>query len=82
LGLRSFTYDSKTGRILKERVKKVPMTKGAPLSVVTQVPNTGYVREHPMEKTREGYAFMDATIDNIHRLCQQNKEKEARINEL
>jgi cell division septum initiation protein DivIVA len=25
---------------------------------------------------------MDATIDNIQRLCQQNKEKEVRIKEL
>jgi cell division septum initiation protein DivIVA len=28
------------------------------------------------------FAFMDATIDNIQRLCQQNEEKEVRIKEL
>jgi cell division septum initiation protein DivIVA len=32
--------------------------------------------------TREGFAFMDATVDNIQRLCQQNEEKEMRIKEL
>jgi hypothetical protein len=37
LDLLSFTYDSKTGRIVKERVEKVPVIEGAPFSVVTQV---------------------------------------------
>jgi hypothetical protein len=67
---------------VQERVKKVPTTEGAPLSVVTQVPVTGDVREDPVATTREGFSFMDATIDNIQRLCQQNEEKEVRIREL
>jgi hypothetical protein len=50
---------------MQERVKKVPTTEGAPLSVVTQVPVTGDVREDPVATTREGFSFMDATIDNI-----------------
>jgi cell division septum initiation protein DivIVA len=33
-------------------------------------------------KTKEGFSFMDAIIDNIQRLCQQNKEKEMNIKEL
>jgi hypothetical protein len=32
---------------------------------VTQVPITRDVREDLVEKTREGFAFMDATVDNI-----------------
>jgi predicted nuclease with TOPRIM domain len=32
--------------------------------------------------TTTGSAFMNANVDNIRRLCQQNKEKEARIIEL
>jgi small-conductance mechanosensitive channel len=81
LDIHSFTYDRKTGWIIQERVKKF-QHKGAPLSVVTQVPVTGDVREDPVETTREGFAFMDATVDNIQRLCQQNEEKEMRIKEL
>jgi hypothetical protein len=50
LDLRSFTYDSKTSRIVQERVKKVPVTEGAPISVVTQVPVIGDVREDPVAK--------------------------------
>jgi hypothetical protein len=52
LDLRSFTYDSKTGRIVQERVKKVPVTEGAPISVVTQVPVIGDVREDPVATTK------------------------------
>jgi hypothetical protein len=44
----------KLNRIVQERVKKVPVTEGSPLSVVTQVPVTGDVREDPMETTRVG----------------------------
>jgi predicted nuclease with TOPRIM domain len=62
--------------------KKGSTAEGAPLSVVTQVPVTGDVREDPMETTRVGFSFMDATVDNIQRLCQQNEEKEMRIKEL
>jgi hypothetical protein len=80
--IHSFTYDRKTGQIVQERVKKVPAAEGAPLSVVTQVPITGDVRENPVATTREGFAFMDATVDNIQRLCQQNEEKEMKIKEL
>jgi cell division septum initiation protein DivIVA len=49
---------------------------------VTQVPVIGDVREDPVATTREGFSFMDATVDNIQRLCQQNEEKEMRIKEL
>jgi hypothetical protein len=38
LNLRSFTYDSKIGKIVQEKVKKVHVTKGTPISVVTHVP--------------------------------------------
>jgi hypothetical protein len=43
---------------------------------------TGDVRENPVATTREGFAFMDATVDNMQRLCQQNEEKELKIKEL
>jgi hypothetical protein len=60
---------------MQERVKKVPTTEGAPLSVVTQVPVTRDVREDPVATARAGFSFMDATVDNIQRLCQQTKKK-------
>jgi hypothetical protein len=82
LDLRSFTYDSKTGRIVQEWVKKVSVTEGAPISVVTHVPVTGDVREDPISTAKAGSAFMNANIDNIQRLCRQNEEKESRIREL
>jgi predicted nuclease with TOPRIM domain len=63
-------------------VKKVPTTEGAPLSVATQVPVTGDVREYLVAINSAGSTFMDETIDNIQRLCQQNEEKEVRIREL
>jgi hypothetical protein len=75
LDLISFTYDSKIGRLVQERVKKVPVTKGAPISVVTQVLITGDVKEDLVETTRDGFGFIDATIDNIHRLCDRTKRK-------
>jgi hypothetical protein len=46
--IHNFTYDRKTGRIIQERVKKIPAIEGAPLSVVTQVPVTRDVRENPV----------------------------------
>jgi hypothetical protein len=49
-----------------------------PISVVTHVPVTGDVRENPIATTTSGSAFMNANVDNIQRLCQQNEEKEAR----
>jgi len=71
----SFTYDRKTGQIVEERVKKFPAAKGAPLLVITQVPITRDVRENPMATTRAGFAFMDANVDDIQRLCQKNEGK-------
>jgi cell division septum initiation protein DivIVA len=35
-----------------------------------------------VETTKVGFAFMDAIVDNIQRLCQHKKEKEMRIKEL
>jgi hypothetical protein len=31
---------------------------------------------------REGFSFIDVTVDNIQKLCLHNKEKEVRIREL
>jgi hypothetical protein len=50
-------------------------TEGALISVVTQVPVTGDVKEDPVAIAREGFAFMDVIVDNIQSLCQQNEEK-------
>jgi hypothetical protein len=80
--LRSFTYDNKSGKIVQEKVKKVPTTQGMSISVLTQVPIIGDVRENPIATASVGTAFMNANEDNIRRLCQQNQEKEARIREL
>jgi hypothetical protein len=74
--IRSFMYDRKMGQIVQERVNKVTTTKGDPLSVVTQVPITGDVTENPVAKKRAVFAFMDAIVDNMQRLWQQNEEKE------
>jgi len=78
----SFTYDRKMGWIVQERVKKIPASKGAHLSVVTQVLVTGDVRENPVATAREGFVFMGAIVDNMQRLCQHNEEKEMNIKEL
>jgi hypothetical protein len=63
-------------------VKKVLAAEGAPLSVVTYVIVIGSLSENPMEIEKERFVFMDATIDNMQRLCQQNEEKELKIKEL
>jgi len=39
-------------------------------------------REDPVETTNTGFAFIDAIVENIQMLCQQNKKKEMRIKEL
>jgi hypothetical protein len=67
---------------VQERVKKVPTVEGDNLLVVNKVPITGDVKEDHVETTREGVAFMDATVENIQRMCQENEEKEMRIREL
>jgi predicted nuclease with TOPRIM domain len=82
LYLRRFTYESKTGGIVQERVKKMLVMKGDTISVVTRVPVIGDVREDILETTRVGYAFMDTNINNIQRLCKQNEKKELKIKEL
>jgi len=63
-------------------VKKIPATKGSPLSVVTQVPIIENVRENYEATAREGFTFMDENVDNIQRLCKQNEEKEMTIKKL
>lgn len=50
--------------------------------MVTQVLVIGYVREDIMATNKISSTFMDATIDNIQRLFQQNQEKEKSIMEL
>jgi hypothetical protein len=65
--LRSFTYDNKTGKIVQEKIKKVPTTQGMPISVLTQVPITGDVRENPIATTTTNTTFMSANEDNIRR---------------
>jgi hypothetical protein len=82
LHLRSLTYDSKTSRIMQERVKKELVTKGAPILVFTHVPITGDVREYLVAITKVGSTFMNTNVENIQRLCRQNEEKESRIREL
>jgi hypothetical protein len=46
--MRNFTYDNKLGKLVQERVNKVLTTQGMPISVLTQVPITRYVRENPI----------------------------------
>jgi hypothetical protein len=75
-------YDSKASRIVQKQVKKMPLMEGDPISIVTQVTFTGDVRKDHVATCRADYAFMDANIDNIQRLCKQNEEKELRIREL
>jgi hypothetical protein len=65
LYLKSFTYENKISRIVKEQVKKISLTEGEPISVVTHVPVTGYVRKYLAATTTTGYTFMNANVDNI-----------------
>jgi hypothetical protein len=82
LDLRSFNYDSKTDKIVQEQIKKVPATEGMLVSVVTHFPITRDIRDNPIVTYTIGFSFMNANLDNIHTLCQQNVEKEARIREM
>jgi hypothetical protein len=43
--LNKFTYDKVSGRIVQEQVKKVSVTGGNPISVLTQTPIIGNVSE-------------------------------------
>jgi hypothetical protein len=49
---------------------------------VTEVLVTRDVRKDLVETSKACFSFMDATVENIQRLCQQNEEKEMRIEEL
>ena len=63
LDIRSFMYDIKTGRIVQERVKNMPVMEGDLISVVTHVSITRDVRKDLLVTAREGFAFIDANID-------------------
>jgi hypothetical protein len=65
LNLRSFTYDRKNAKIMKEQLKKVPTIEGIPISVVTRIPIMGDVRENPIATATTGTTFMSANEDNI-----------------
>jgi hypothetical protein len=80
--MKIFIYDSKSGKLVQEQIKKVPITQGMSISVLTQVLMTRNVRENPIATTSVGTTFMNSNEDNIHRLCHQNQEKEANIREL
>jgi hypothetical protein len=82
LNLRSFTYENKTGRTVQEKVNKVLVTEGALISIVTHVPVMRDVREDHVSIATIGSMFMNSNVENIQRLCQQNKEKDVRIKEL
>jgi hypothetical protein len=69
LHLRSFTYDNKTWKIVQEQVKKVLVTEGAPISVVTHVAIMGYVREGIVVRTMASFVFMNDNLDNIEIVC-------------
>jgi len=82
MNLRSLTYNNKTCTIVQDKVKKVLVTEGASISVVTHVPVTGDVREDTIATTMVVLTFINTNVDNIRILFQQKKEKEERIKEL
>lgn len=80
--LKKFTYDKVLGKIVQEKVKKLQVTLGNPISVLTQNPIIGNANEDLVTIASVGSNFMNATKDHIRNLCQQNLEKEAMIKEL
>jgi hypothetical protein len=63
-------------------VNKVSVTKGIPILVVTHVPMRGDVRENHISTSTTSSTFVNANVDNIQRLFQQNEEKEEKSEEL
>jgi hypothetical protein len=79
--LNKFTYDKLSGRIVKEQVNKVSVTRGNPILVLTQLPIIRNVNEYPIFIASTGATFMNFMEDNIWNLCQKYMEEE-RIKEL
>jgi hypothetical protein len=59
--LNKFTYDKVSGKIVQEQVKKVPVTGGNPISVLTQTPIIGNVSEDLVTIASTGSSFMNST---------------------
>jgi hypothetical protein len=59
--LKKFTYDKVSGRIVEEQVKKVPVTGGNPILVLTQTPITGNGSEDPITIASVGSSFTTTT---------------------
>jgi hypothetical protein len=62
-----FKYDKATGKIVQQQVKKVPIMRSNPLSILTQTPVIGKVIEDPLS-----IAFVGTTFSNA---MEQNNEK-------
>jgi hypothetical protein len=86
LNLRSFTYDSKTDKIMQEQLKKVPTTEGIPILVVTHVPITRDVRENPIVTAIADTSFMSmlmkTTFGGYASKIKSKKKKSGNLKEI
>jgi hypothetical protein len=63
--MKKFKYDKVTGRIVQEKIRKVSVMGGNPISVLTQTLVTENVSEDPISIASVGTAFTTTMIKNI-----------------
>jgi len=77
--LRKFVYDKTLGEIVQEKENKFLVTRGNPISVITQIPVTERVNKDLVAIASPRSTFWNATEDNIQNMCRKYLEWEARI---
>jgi hypothetical protein len=67
---------------VQQQIRKVPVTGGNPLSVLTETMVEEDVSKYPLSIASTGTSFTTTMEWNLKNLFHQNEEKDARIREL
>jgi hypothetical protein len=80
--LSSFRFDKDLGRIVQQKVKKLPVIGLAPLSVMTETEVVENIRHDPLAIALVGVAFTQASEQNLKNVLQELEEAKERIRTL
>jgi hypothetical protein len=80
--LKTFWFDKASDRNVQQKTKKLLVTEGSPLSVITENSVTNEVRKDPIYIMSTGVAFMMASEQNLRDLVHKIQEKDVQIKEM
>jgi hypothetical protein len=66
--LKKFKFNKITGRIGKQQIRKVPVTRGNPLSIFMKTTMVKDVRKYPLSIASSGTTFTTTTEWNLNNL--------------